>query len=121
MDRHRVAETALQMGVAGAAMSGSDRRFLNSRSIPAMKVAAKALAELRDRGISLVAIALTQSADHVNSFFEMLRTELAFYVGCVNLHEQLAPTRESLHAFPCPWRPKSADYRFAGYTMSAWR
>ena len=31
---------------------------------------AKALAELRDRGISLVAIALTQSADHVRSFFD---------------------------------------------------
>jgi len=51
---------------------------------------AKALAQLRDRGISLVANALGQSADHVRSFFHMLRTELAFYVGCLNLREQLA-------------------------------
>lgn len=50
---------------------------------------ARALSELQDRGISLVARAVAQSADHVSSFFSMLRTELAFYVGCVNLHEEL--------------------------------
>lgn len=46
---------------------------------------ARALGELRDRGINLAANALAQSADHVLSFFAMLRTELAFYVGCLNL------------------------------------
>lgn len=50
---------------------------------------AKALSELQDRGINLVANALAQSNDHILSFFNMLRTELAFYVGCLNLHEQL--------------------------------
>jgi DNA mismatch repair ATPase MutS len=62
---------------------------------------ARALAELRDRGINLVANAAAQSNDHILSFFRMLRTELAFYVGCVNLYEKLsakgAPT-----AFPTP-------------------
>jgi DNA mismatch repair ATPase MutS len=48
------------------------------------------LEELRDRGIRLVANAVAQSADHVLSFFELLRAELGFYVGCLNLHEQLA-------------------------------
>jgi DNA mismatch repair ATPase MutS len=57
---------------------------------------AKALAHLRNRGISLVANALAQSADHVRNFFSMLRTELAFYVGCVNLHEQLARKGEPI-------------------------
>lgn len=50
---------------------------------------ARALSELQDRGISLVAQALAQAADHVSSFFETLRTELAFYVGCINVHSKL--------------------------------
>jgi len=50
----------------------------------------QALAELRGRGINLVANALAQSVDHILSFFEMLRAELGFYVGCLNLYEQLA-------------------------------
>jgi hypothetical protein len=62
---------------------------------------AKALAQLRDRGISLVANALGQSADHVRSFFNMLRTELAFYIGCLNLHEQLAQ-KGGPRCFPVP-------------------
>lgn len=47
------------------------------------------LAELRDRGVNLVANAVAQSNDHVVSFFELVRAELGFYVGCLNLHEQL--------------------------------
>jgi DNA mismatch repair ATPase MutS len=49
-----------------------------------------ALMELRNRGSSRVASALAESADHVQSFFGMLRSELAFYVGCLNLRERLA-------------------------------
>ncbi len=45
---------------------------------------------LRDRGINLVANALAQSAEHILSFFHMLRTELAFYIGGINLHRRLA-------------------------------
>jgi DNA mismatch repair ATPase MutS len=51
---------------------------------------ARALGELKDRGINLVANAVAQSADHIDSFLNMLRTELAFYISCLNLHEQLA-------------------------------
>lgn len=51
---------------------------------------ARALSELENRGTNLVANALAQSNDHILSFFTMLRTELAFYVGCLNLHEHLA-------------------------------
>src|SRR5579883_2861667 len=50
----------------------------------------RALSELRSQGIGHVAAALAQSADHILSFFSMLRTELGFYVGCLNLREQLA-------------------------------
>jgi len=50
---------------------------------------ARALSELSDRGINLVANALAQSSDHIESFFEMLRVELGFYIGCLNLYEQM--------------------------------
>ena len=68
---------------------------------PRDEAGARALSDLRDRGIALVASALAQSADHVCSFFSMLRTELAFYVGCVNLHEELARKGEPV-CFPSP-------------------
>ncbi len=55
---------------------------------------AQALAALRDRALSLVANALGQSTDHILSFFAALRTELAFYVGCLNLHDQLIAKEE---------------------------
>jgi hypothetical protein len=48
------------------------------------------LSELRDRGLNLVANALAQSTDHILSFIKMLRIELAFYIGCLNLYEKLA-------------------------------
>jgi DNA mismatch repair ATPase MutS len=62
---------------------------------------ARALSELRDRGLNLVANALIQSVDHILSFFIMLRTELAFYVGCMNLHEVLTAKRAPI-CFPGP-------------------
>jgi hypothetical protein len=62
---------------------------------------AKALAELNERGINLVANALAQSTDHILGFFDMLRTELGFYVGCLNLHERLDQKGEPI-CFPVP-------------------
>ncbi len=62
---------------------------------------ARILSELKDRGINLVANALAQSNDHMLSFFTMLRTELAFYVGCLNIHRRLAEIGEPL-SFPLP-------------------
>lgn len=50
---------------------------------------ARALGELRERGIEAVATAVGQSADHVEGFFSHLKTELAFYVGCINLQRRL--------------------------------
>jgi DNA mismatch repair ATPase MutS len=65
----------------------------------------KSLEEIRGQGINLVANAVTQSADHVKSFFSMLRLELAFYLGCLNLHRRLAGKGEPV-CFP---EPLSAD------------
>lgn len=51
---------------------------------------ARALSDLKDRGIHHVARALALSADHINNFFDMLRAELAFYIGCMNLYDRLS-------------------------------
>lgn len=74
---------------------------------------ARALSELRDRGIHLVANALAQSSDHILSFFQMLRAELAFYVGCLNLHGRLAAKGEPV-CFPWPVPEGRRRHRFRG-------
>jgi hypothetical protein len=64
----------------------------------------RALSALEERGVNLVANATAQAVDHVHSFFVMLRVEIAFYVGCVNLAERLAELGEAT-AFPAPSVP----------------
>jgi len=61
----------------------------------------RALGEIRGRGLGAVADAVAQSADHVQSFFTMLRLELAFYLGCLNLHGWLEAKGEPT-CFPEP-------------------
>ena len=68
---------------------------------PRDEAGARALGELRDRGLNLVANATGQSADHIDNFFNVLRSELAFYIGCLNLSETLAQLGEPI-AFPDP-------------------
>lgn len=74
---------------------------------------AQALSDLKDRGINLVANALGQSTDHVLSFFTMVRTELAFYLGCLNVHGQLAQLGEPV-CFPRPLAPGDRSHAFQG-------
>ncbi len=62
---------------------------------------ARALWQLRDRGINLAANALAQAVDHILDFFTRLRTELAFYIGCLNVHDVLVQQGEPL-CFPAP-------------------
>lgn len=61
----------------------------------------RALSELRDRGVNLVADAVGESADHILSFFVALRTELGFYVAALNLYALLAAGAGSV-TFPDP-------------------
>lgn len=56
---------------------------------PRDEAGARIVSEMKNRAISRVARSLAQSADHVLSFFRRLRVELAFYIGCLNLHEAL--------------------------------
>lgn len=51
---------------------------------------ARELSELRDDVLKNIAISTLQASRHVEDFFNMLRAELAFYVGCLNLRKNLA-------------------------------
>jgi len=74
---------------------------------------ARILSGMRAKAVSRVAIALAESARHVLSFFEMLRTELAFYVGCLNLHARLSAKEEPV-CFPTPASTGEQRLRFSG-------
>jgi hypothetical protein len=82
-----------------------EQLFLSERSDFVYQIADRdesgfrALTELRGRGIGLVAGALGQSTDHLLSFFRMLRSELGFYVACLNLRDRLAGKGEPI-CFP---------------------
>ncbi len=80
---------------------GSKPRSYAFRLSDRDEAGARALSLLRDRGINLVANALGQSTDHVSSFFNMLRLELAFYIGCLNLRRALLLHQLPI-AFPTP-------------------
>jgi hypothetical protein len=60
---------------------------------------AQAFGKLQSQGLVLISDAIYQSAEHVLAFIRALRSELAFYVGCLNLKEQLDRIGESI-AFP---------------------
>ena len=68
---------------------GDRRRAYKIYLAPRDEAGARAMSELHDRGLALAAAALARSADHVASFYHQLQTELAFYVGCLRLHERL--------------------------------
>ncbi len=74
---------------------------------------AQALGDLRDRGLNLVANAVAQSADHIDSFLNNLRLELAFYISCLHLSEQLAQLEEPI-AFPQPVPSGERRHSFTG-------
>jgi len=84
-----------------------------SFEIPARDVAgAQALAELGNRGIVLAANALGQAADHVLDFFGVLRAELAFYVGCLNLFDRLKGKGEPIcMPVPTPTEEQALSFR----------
>jgi len=79
---------------------------------PRDEAGAQALTKLNDRGVNLVANALAQSTDHILSFFHMLRTELAFYVGCLNLHAHIGQRDEPV-CFPNPEPPWERKLSFS--------
>ena len=61
----------------------------------------RTLSDLNSRGLNGTANALAQSADHIKDFFQMLRAELGFYIGCLNLRDHLMAKGEPA-CFPDP-------------------
>jgi len=79
---------------------------------PRDETGARALSALNDQGLNLIGDALGRSADHILSFFQMLRTELAFYIGCLNLHTRL----RQFEARTCMPVPVSSGRRKLNFT-----
>jgi DNA mismatch repair ATPase MutS len=80
---------------------------------PRDEAGARALSALNDQGLNLVGNALARSTDHILSFFQMLRTELAFYIGCLNLHARLRQMGEPT-CFPVAAAAGERRLSFAG-------
>lgn len=74
---------------------------------------ARVLGELRDRGLARAANAIAQAAEQIESFFNVLQWELAFYIGCLNLYEQLMALGEPV-AFPQPVPANQCRFSCAG-------
>ena len=101
---------------------GIEPRSVYSFTIPPRDEAgSQALEDLASRGINLVANAAAQAADHVASYFTMLRAELGFYVSCLNLHDLLASRGQPVtFPDPAPWAPAvfgCADLRDASLAL----
>jgi MutS domain V len=79
-----------------------------SFSIPERdETGARTLSDLTSRGLNGAANALAQSTDHIRAFFEMLRAELGFYLGCLNLRDRLMAKGQPV-CFPDPVGPVAA-------------
>jgi DNA mismatch repair ATPase MutS len=97
----------------GRLFAPSEERGYTFHLQPRDEAGARCLGELRDRGINLVADALGKSADHVLAFFRMLRTELAFFLGCANLKDALEQSGQPT-CFPKPMPPGEACFSCKG-------
>jgi len=85
---------------------------------PRDDIGARTLSELNDAGLNLVANATAQSVDHILGFFQMLRTELAFYIGYLNLYAKVAELGERT-CVPVPMVAGSRRLMFSGlYDLS---
>lgn len=72
----------------------------------------RALSELNNRAVNIVANAVAQSADHILAFFNLLRTEFAFYIGCINLKSRLDEMGEPV----CIPEAHEPDTQFRAFT-----
>jgi hypothetical protein len=73
----------------------------------------EALSKLAGRAINKIANTVTRSAEHLQQFFSRLRRELGFYLGCANLHTELAK-RNVPTCFPVPTPSKPHRFQCSG-------
>ena len=74
----------------------------------------RTLSDLTSRGLNGAANALAQSTDHIKAFFQMLRAELGFYLGCLNLRDRLL-AKDRPVCFPAPAGQRRPAPRTSGY------
>lgn len=91
---------------------GPKPKFYTFYIHPRDESGARALSDLKNKGINLVADALGKSVDHILHFFIQLQTELAFYIGCLNLYEQLQ-TMQAVCCFPEAMPSHQCKHSFA--------
>ena len=72
---------------------------------------AQSLTEMRIRGILSVSSILGDSAENVLNFLNGLKVELAFYIGCINLHDQISQIGSPL-CFPHPGETGDSNLKF---------
>ena len=75
---------------------------------------------MESRGLNGTANALAQSVDHIRSFFQMLRAELGFYIGCLNLRESWLSPRAKPVCFPVPASLTTERAELATGLPAAW-
>jgi len=73
----------------------------------------RALSDIENNGLAKTAFILEQSAQHIENFFKTLRTELSFFIGCLNLHEQLNKLHHKV-CFPVPAESAIRQFSFTG-------
>ncbi|WP_416413874.1 MutS-related protein [Pantoea sp. App145] len=66
-----------------------ERDFYTVTIAPRDDNGARALSDLQDQGIILIANAMAQATAHLLSFFNSLRAEIGFYIACLNLSKKL--------------------------------
>ena len=76
---------------------------------------AKTLSDLESRGLNGAANALARACDHIRSFFQMLRAELGFHLGCLNLRDRLLARGQPV-CYPDPAGPPPASAAAARLT-----
>jgi hypothetical protein len=82
-------------------LAGRDRDGYSFTIAERDEAGARALSDLAGRALGDTANALAQSADNVKGFFQLLRAELGFYLGCLNLRDRLA-ARGQPTCYPLP-------------------
>ncbi len=72
-----------------------------------------ALSSLNDQMVNRTANTLAQANDHLTDFFTLIRDELAFYLGCINLHDRLKNLKMPV-GFPEPVPTHQESFNVTG-------
>ena len=84
------------------------------RIAPRDESGGRILAEIQDQGVFEAAEMVHSAAQHIKGFFAALRSEMAFYMGCLNCYEAIVPLNAPI-CWPIPLEPGEGVLRFSGH------